>query len=344
MQDGDLQGLAFCGETFSPRNVSISIEHGIITGITDSTAPVSRWIAPAFFNAHTHIADTVAMDTPVAGRPLADLVAPPDGLKHRILRNTPDTQLICAMRDTMQFMHATGTAAFAEFREGGLHGIELLRSASGPDICPVIFGRDGGERAADGLGLSSAKDPVRDLAAVEEARRLGKRIAVHAGEAGTGDIDDAFALDPDFIIHATFFEDRHIREAADRNIPLVLCPRSNWTLGGTDSRARPPVRKMIEAGCTLWLGTDNVMFIPPDMFAECAFASTVYKTSPEETLSMATGGFSLLGHRGIIEEGEPANLISLDPGCTGRWTQSPALSLVSRVGSRSVRNVYISGR
>ncbi|MDR0981047.1 MAG: amidohydrolase family protein [Methanocalculaceae archaeon] len=340
MQDGELQGLAFCGETFSPRNVSISIEKGIITRIAESKKPVTRWIAPAFFNAHTHIADTVAMDTPVGGRPLADLVAPPNGLKHRILRATPDARMSLAMQETMQFMHATGTAAFADFREGGADGVRLLHQASVPGIRPVIFGRDGGEFPADGLGLSNAKHPATDRPAVERARAAGKRIAIHAGEAGVKDIDDAFALDPDFIIHATYFEDRHIREAADRNIPLVICPRSNWILGGTDIATRPPIRKMIDAGCTLWLGTDNVMFAAPDMFAECAFLTTVYKTSPEETLTMATGGFSLLGYQGIIEEGEPANLISLDPGYAKEWTQSPALSLVSRIGSCSVRAVY----
>lgn len=340
MQDGELQGLAFCGETFSPRNVSISIEKGIITEIAESKKPVTQWIAPAFFNAHTHIADTIAMDTPTKGRSLADLVAPPNGLKHRILRKTPEEHLSIAMHETMQFMHATGTAAFAEFREGGARGVQLLQQTNTPGIHPVIFGRDGGEFLADGLGLSNAKHPAEDRAAVERARAAGKRIAIHAGEAGTKDIEDAFALDPDFIIHATYFEERHIREAADRNIPLVICPRSNWILGGTDTAARPPVRKMIDAGCTLWLGTDNVMFVAPDMFAETAFLTTVYKTSPEETLSMATGGFSLLGHRGIIEKGEPANLICLDPGYAKEWTQSPALSLVSRINSRSVRAVY----
>lgn len=343
MQDGEVQGLAFCGETFSPRNVSIIMENGIITEISESRKPVTRWIAPAFFNAHTHIADTVAMDTLVAGRPLAELVAPPDGLKHRLLRGTSDNRLIAAMHGSMQVMHDTGTAAFAEFREGGAHGVELLHQAQIPGIRPVIFGRDGGELSADGLGLSSAGNPTSDCAAVEHARVRGKRIAIHAGEAGTKDIDNAFALDPDIIIHATYFEDRHIRKAADQNIPIVLCPRSNWMLGGTTGAARPPVRKMLDAGCTLWLGTDNVMFVAPDMFAECAFLSTVYQTSPEETISMATGGFSLLGSRGIIEVGETANLICLDPGYADEWTKSPLLSLVSRIGSRSVRDVYFSG-
>ncbi len=35
---------------------------------------------PAFFNAHTHVGDTVAMDLPVTGA-LEELVTPPNGLK-----------------------------------------------------------------------------------------------------------------------------------------------------------------------------------------------------------------------------------------------------------------------
>ncbi|MDR3101732.1 MAG: amidohydrolase family protein [Methanocalculaceae archaeon] len=343
MQDGEVQGLAFCGETFAPRSVSIIIQRGIISEITEITKPITQWIVPTFFNAHTHIADTVAMDTPIAGRLLADLVAPQNGLKHQILRKTPDDLLVIAMRESMRFMQATGTVAFADFREGGAHGVGLLNQAKIPGIFPVIFGREGGEFFADGLGLSSAKNPVVDLAAVKRARTAGKRIAIHAGETGIKDIEDAFSLDPDVIIHATCFENRHIREAADRNIPLVLCPRSNWMLGGTVRAARPPVRKMIDAGCTLWLGTDNVMFVAPDMFAECAFLTTIYKTTPQETLAMATGGFALFGHHGTIDVGEPANLIRLDPGYVQEWTQSPELSLVSRIGSRAVRSVSASG-
>ena len=238
------------------------------------------------------------------------------------------------------FMFTTGTTGFAEFREGGPHGVDLLSRAVQPGVQRVVFGRDGGEFSAEGLGLSSAKNRESDIDVVEKARAAGKKIAIHAGEAGTKDIDDAFALESDLIIHATYFEDRHIRLAADAGIPLVLCPRSNWILGGTSDSSRPPVRKMLDAGCTLWLGTDNVMFVPPDMFAECAFLSTVYKTTPEETLQMATGGSVLLGHRGVLAEGQPADFICLDPGYAAEWTQCPALSLFSRLGSRAVRFVH----
>eukprot|EP00831_Metopus_contortus_P012398 TRINITY_DN14994_c0_g1_i1.p1 TRINITY_DN14994_c0_g1~~TRINITY_DN14994_c0_g1_i1.p1 ORF type:complete len:173 (-),score=39.11 TRINITY_DN14994_c0_g1_i1:31-549(-) len=99
MQGEILEGLAFTGDEFTPQNVEIIIENGRIAEITDIKTAATQWIVPAIFNAHTHIADTVGMDTPI-DRPLAELVAPPNGLKHRLLCETPPDRLVSAMRDT----------------------------------------------------------------------------------------------------------------------------------------------------------------------------------------------------------------------------------------------------
>ncbi|MCK7537814.1 MAG: hypothetical protein MZV63_46110 [Marinilabiliales bacterium] len=60
------------------------IENGIITAIEENTSAPECWICPAFFNAHTHLGDTIAMDCGVNGD-LMSLVTPPHGLKHRLL-------------------------------------------------------------------------------------------------------------------------------------------------------------------------------------------------------------------------------------------------------------------
>jgi len=333
-----LDGLAFTGDTFTPRNVSIIIENGIIKEITDIKNPVSQWIAPAFFNAHTHIADTVGMDTKI-DRPLAELVAPPNGVKHRILQETPDEVLTSAMKDTILFMKSTGTLGFADFREGGKTGVDLLLKASDPAVRMLIFGRDGGEVVAGGFGLSSAKGTKEEEDVVNRAKKAGKLFAVHAGEVGIKDIEAAFALEPDLIIHATHFTREHIREAADRGIPIVICPRSNWLLGATVDSKRPPVQEMLDAGCKVFLGTDNVMFVSPDLFAEAAFLKTVYKLNSEDIFRMVTGGFSLIGQKETIEVGNPANLILLDGKYAGTWTKDPSTSLFSRVGSRGITRI-----
>ncbi len=341
MHEETLEGLAFTGDEFTPRNVRIVIESGHITEMTDIKSPSTQWIVPAFFNAHTHIADTIGMDTKI-DRPLAELVAPPNGLKHRLLRETPPDRQVSAMRDTIRFMKATGTLGFADFREGGKAGVDLLDQAADPSMGMLVFGRDGGEFAAQGFGLSSAKGTAAEEEAVCLAKQSGKLFAVHAGEAGVKDIEAAFALDPDLIIHATHFTKAHIREAADRNIPIVICPRSNWLLGATADARRPPVHEMLDAGCRVFLGTDNVMFVPPDMFAEAAFLQTVYKIDSSDILRMMTDGFSLLGRRARIEVGASAELILLDGGYAGRWTQDPAASLFSRIGSRGITRVISS--
>lgn len=342
MQEEILEGMAFIGEEFTPRNVEIVIENGRISEITECKSGSANWIVPAFFNAHTHIADTVGMDTPI-DRPLSELVAPPNGLKHRLLRETPPDRLVSAMRDTIAFMKASGTLGFADFREGGALGVDLLNQAADPSVAMVIFGRDGGEFAAPGFGLSSAKGTAEEEEAVRRAKDAGKLFAVHAGEAGVRDIEAAFSLEPDLIIHATHFTKEHIREAADRDIPIVICPRSNWRLGVTDDARRPPVREMLDAGCRVFLGTDNVMFVSPDMFAEAAFLQTVYKIDSADILRMMTDGFSLLGRRNRIEVGCPADLLLLDGGYPGRWTKDPRTSLLNRVGSRGITRIISRG-
>ncbi len=338
MQEEILEGMAFIGEEFTPQNVEIVIENGRISEITERKTTSTQWIVPAFFNAHTHIADTVVMDTKI-DRPLAELVAPPNGLKHRLLRETPARRMISAMRDTIAFMKATGTLGFADFREGGTSGVDLLNQAADPSVGMVIFGRDGGEFAARGFGLSSAKGTKEEKETVRLAKAAGKLFAVHAGEAGVKDIEAAFALEPDLIIHATHFTGAHIREAADRDIPIVICPRSNWLLGATADARRPPVREMLDAGCRVFLGTDNAMFVSPDMFCEAAFLETVYKIDSADILRMMTDGFSLLGRSNRIEVGCPADLIVLEGEYPGRWTQDPCTSLLNRVGSRGITRV-----
>ncbi len=270
-------GHALLGEELDEQCVSIIVENGIIRAIEPASRTPEFWIVPAFFNAHTHCGDTVAMDCPCSGS-LAELVAPPDGLKHRILAKTPRKRLIEAMRASITTMVQSGTQGFADFREGGPGGVAALTEAAlGLAATPVIFGRDGGERDADGIGISSIRDVEGVEREVTETRRLGKRVAFHAGERDHADVDEALAYDPDLLVHCTHATDAQLRDCADREIPIVICPRSNWLLGVAGSSARPPVQRMLSLGCRIYLGTDNVMFVQPNMLQEMAFLSVVYR-------------------------------------------------------------------
>ncbi|HDR74289.1 MAG TPA: amidohydrolase [Methanoculleus sp.] len=331
------RGRALVGRELEERCVEITVEAGTVRAIEEVAAQNDCWILPCFFNAHTHIADTIAMDMPVAGS-LAELVAPPDGLKHRLLRAAPQDDLVRAMQSTVASMVQAGTAGFADFREGGVEGVHALRQAlEGAPCRAIIFGREGGETVADGLGISSVREGVHVEAAVERARALGLPVAIHAGEKDPHDIDAALALEPDLIIHCTHADDRQLRRIAEMGIPIAVCPRSNWTLGIAAGAYHPPLARMLARGCRVVLGTDNAMFVQPDMFREMAFTSLVYRISANEIMTMAVSGSELFCAPFFIEEGCPANFFLLDPMRNNyHFSHDVCTTVVKRVNSCNI--------
>lgn len=334
-----ISGQALIGADLEIRPVDIIVENGIITAIEDSSRAPDVWICPALFNAHTHLGDTVAMDCGATGD-LTALVTPPDGLKHRLLAQASHDNLVKAMRASIVGMIDRGIAGCADFREGGISGVSSLREAAeGLSFGTCILGRDGGGEAGDGLGISSVRDVPDAGHQVTEARKMGKKIAFHAGERDAEDVDGALALSPDMIVHATHATKRQLRECADRGIPIVVCPRSNWALGVTGSARNPPIRLMQDLGCTVMLGTDNVMFVPPDILSEMAFVSSVYGSDPRFILQAAVRGSDLLDSSFFIREGARANFFTIDASRSAlRFSRDPVASIVKRAGSGRIGN------
>jgi cytosine/adenosine deaminase-related metal-dependent hydrolase len=57
-----VSGQALVGEELELQPADIIIENGTITAIEETRRAPMVWICPAFFNAHTHLGDTIAMD------------------------------------------------------------------------------------------------------------------------------------------------------------------------------------------------------------------------------------------------------------------------------------------
>jgi cytosine/adenosine deaminase-related metal-dependent hydrolase len=98
-------------------------------------------LVPGLINAHTHIGDSIAKD--FASDPdLSSTIDPIVGIKSKILYRTDPAHLESFMRNTAISMLKNGIIAFADFREGGLNGVKLLRRAvSGLKIKPLVLGR-----------------------------------------------------------------------------------------------------------------------------------------------------------------------------------------------------------
>lgn len=336
-----LEGTVLRGRKFEPIEGRVIVEDGEIRDIEQHETYSEDVILPAFVNAHTHIGDSIAKESG-DGLSLEELVAPPDGLKHRLLAEAGRDELVAAMERTLTFMQSAGTGAFVEFREGGLEGVRAIESAlDGIDIESVLLGRETVEamQAADGFGASGANDGnfSTERSATAEADKL---FGIHAGEADSGDINAALDLQPDFLVHMVHPDPLHLERLADSQVPVVVCPRSNAV---TDV-GLPPLRELLDR-TTVALGTDNVFLNSPSMFREMEFTAKLFDVSTVEVLQMATvNGAEIAGlDCGVVEPGRPSNLLVLD-GDSDNLTgaQDPRRAAVRRAGVDDVRRVVIS--
>ncbi|MFB6300295.1 MAG: amidohydrolase family protein [Halobacteriales archaeon] len=334
-----IEGTVLAGAEFEPIEGRVVVEDRMIEAVEERAVPTDDIVVPAFVNAHTHIGDSIAKEAG-GGLTLEELVTPPDGLKHRLLCAASYEEAVAAIERTLDFMAASGTIGFIDFREGGVKGVEMLQDgADGRAITPIILGREttAAMELGDGFGASSVRDGEysQERRATREA---GKLFGIHAGEQDSGDINGAFDLDPDFLVHMVHPEPIHLDRLADRKTPVVVCPRSNLV---TNSGV-PPIASLCER-TRVALGTDNVMLNSPSMFREMEFASKLSDVSSKTVLRMAThNGAQLAGlNCGLIEEGRDAALLVLD-GDSDNLTgaQNAIRAVVRRAGYGDVKHVH----
>lgn len=282
-------------------------------------------ILPAPVNAHTHVGDMVGRALDLGGRSLAEVVKPPEGLKHRLLRVTPPERLVEGMRQAIAEMRAAGCRAFLDFREQGVEGVRMLRrAAEGTSVRAVVLARpaegwddaeaDAVIREADGLGLSGLADLAGDAPerAARAARRHAKRFALHFSEAEREDVGRALGLRPDLLVHVVVSPREDLEAIASARVPIVLCPRSNARFG-----TAPDARAMLDLGITLALGSDNAMFHPMDVLLDARHLARAHPdVDPRAWLDAAiAGGARVLegkAPRSWLRKGDEASLVVLE--------------------------------
>ena len=269
----------------------VGVEEGRIASVgrgdPPSCAAVRGVLVPSLVNAHTHVGDRVARGQIPEGISLEALVAPPHGLKHRILAATPLHALVEGMRDALREAREAGTRVVYDFREGGIEGALALRQAAEESgVSPVILGRPAeAVDACDGLGLSAMRDAPQEARAQRDAARAaGKRFALHWSEGAREDVDAMLDLAPDFAVHAVRATPEDLARIADARVPLVACPRSNARL----LRALPDVESWLAHGIDACLGSDNAMLQSVSVLDELRFAREAWpRVAPEALVGMA---------------------------------------------------------
>jgi cytosine/adenosine deaminase-related metal-dependent hydrolase len=390
----DKSRVVAVGQGDSPVSAAGSQGEARASGGTFQRVDGRGWIvAPSFVNAHTHIGDVVAKEAGF-GLPSWDVVMPPDGVKVRVLREAADDALVAAIRDATRVMLASGTTTFADFREGGAHGAELLRQATeGSGVRAIAFGRHGKHPPHDEADLEANRgglspelveemhrmldtlpgwsvplafdvtdQGLRDTA--EHVRGRGKLLATHCVETdryrqicrrrfGDGDVERVVKhLKPDHIVHMTSGTDEEFDLVARAGIPVVVAPRMQSVMG----IGLAPVDRMVKAGVTVALGSDNGMLASPNLLKEMEFLSRATRAarhdpsfpSPKLLLQMATiHGARALGMQaelGSIEAGKRADLVVFDATSANlRGSRDVLASITHRAETSDVRCVLRDG-
>jgi cytosine/adenosine deaminase-related metal-dependent hydrolase len=377
--------------------------HGIIDKERSVIDAEGFMITPGFINAHTHLGDSIGKDFLIDSG-LDERVHPVFGAKRDILQKSRPDHLKMFIRSSAISMMKKGIVAFADFREGGIEGVKLLKAAiSDLPIKCVILGRveyyfnpvkkemihsevgveqkDGKLssnllqmasdilKIADGLGISGANENT-DESLMQYSRLLQNKnntgnkkllIAIHAAESkytnelsksktGKTEVNRIMQyLKPDIIVHMTTANEEDISIVAKKGTGVIVCPRSNGILGV----GIPKVARMLKLGCTIGIGTDNVMLNSPDIFKELDYLWKVSRATepefigPKEILMMATvNNAKILGlNSGYIENGRSADLLFIDKNHIDLYPiHNPYASIVHRASQDSIKAVMINGK
>jgi cytosine/adenosine deaminase-related metal-dependent hydrolase len=244
--------------------------------------PVAKGlIIPSMVNAHVHIGDSFIRKRNVKlPKNVEELVAPPNGLKHRLLKEVSEQELLDGMEESVDIMIKSGTKIFYDFREGGILGICQLKAAlQFCDISPVILSRPDSLsynknevdillKNSDGIGLSAISDwdfsEIKKIA--KHTKKSNKIFAFHASERTREDIDVVLDLKPDFLVHMVKAHESDLERVKDNDIPIVICPRSNAFYD-----LKLDIDLMKKMGVNILIGTDNSMLNIPSILDEVKY-------------------------------------------------------------------------
>jgi len=256
-------------------------------------------IVPSFINAHTHIGDSFIKKRKIKlPKNVIELVKPPEGLKHKLLKEAKEKEIIEGMKESISIMFNSGITKFCDFREGGLKGIfDLNKALTNQKVTAIIFSRpaelkyDTEEieillKNSNGIGLSSISDwDFFELKKISNHIKKRKKLfAIHASEILRENIDDILDLKPDFLVHMVKATESDLYRVKENDIPIVLCLRSNNFYG-----LKPNIKLMKKVGIHLMFGTDNSMLNSPNIIDEIKFIKNKYKEfSMEELLNIIT--------------------------------------------------------
>jgi len=326
-------------------------------------------LVPGLINSHIHIGDSFAKEQGF-NKPLKQIVAPPNGIKHLLLNQTPKEEKIKGIKKSILEILSNGITFFVDFREEGVDGLKILYEAIGREkiINTLVLGRYREKQEikkifqlADGIGLPSYKsihpEVKKILRKCKEAS--GKIVASHIAELERDNglmnqiFDDNIV---DIFIHGTHFIEKDLKLLEQKNKALILCPRCNGYFGA----GFPPINNILKLKIPLAIGTDNIMANSPDLFEELRYLYRILrvmdkdiKVTGKDLLKMVTVNaakiFNIESQIGSISEGKNANFFIIDLNNPNYYTPKLDIDtfyalIIGRTNSFNIKKTYVRGK
>lgn len=336
---------------------------------------------PGLINSHTHIGDSIAKDIGIDSN-VEEKIHPVSGFKQKILKNSDKSHLTSFVKNSCISMVKKGITSFVDFREGGIEGINLLKNAAlDISIRPIILGRieyyqdlrsikndipipqhnksslQNLLMDCDGLGISGPNE-FSD-SALRYFAKIKKIRAIHSAETeesnnisrkiyGKTETRRALLAKPNFLVHMTYASKKDLVMTIKNGTSIVVCPRANGSL----AEGIPDVSLMLDTGCNVAIGTDNIMINSPDMFREMDYlwkvsmGITKKRLLSKDILKMATTNASkfLGGKVGIIQNGKIADCVFIEKHSIDlEPMHNPHASIVQRASENAIKAVMYEG-
>jgi len=257
---------------------NISLEKFLQKMVLKKKPIANGFIIPTLINSHTHIGDYFIKELNIKlPNNIEKLVAPPKGIKHKLLKETSEKEIINGMKESINIMSKSGISKFYDFRENGISGIQQLKEAiyDHEDISSLILSRPNHLRYhkeeiktllenSQGIGLSSITDwDYSEILKIAKYTKIKNKI---------------------FLIHMNYATESDLIRVKENNISIAICPRSNKFF-----KLKTNFTNMEKLDINLMLGTDNAMLNSPNIFTELAYFKKISKThSIEKLLNMIT--------------------------------------------------------
>ena len=160
----------------------------------------------------------------------------------------------------------------------------------------------------DFSGDATKNDFVMFVPLLEQARNSGFKITVHSPEKKykIKELSDIINFKPDRIGHLLFFTDEQVKKIISEEIPIEICPTSNYVVGNKENRHFIDLKKKGLKEITIC--TDDLLLFDADLSEEWEIYMTHAEINIKDVFEMIVNSIKYMFDERVKEKVEQSVL------------------------------------